>query len=216
MEDASVRYRNLVLERTANALEKNGYTVRRAANREEARAHILALIPEGSLVGLGGSLTLRQIGLPEALAQRGFEVADHWKATERKAAPAEIARIRKLHINSDVFVTSTNALTEKGELVNTDGAGQRVAAMIFGPGRVIVAAGVNKIVKDLDAAFARIRNYAAPLNAIRLGVKTPCARTGVCGDCDGPERICNATLIIHRKPQIADVCVVLIDEPVGY
>ena len=150
------------------------------------------------------------------MAQRSFRVADHWKALERGASPAEITGIRKLHLTSDVFVTSTNALTEKGELVNTDGAGQRVAAMAFGPGRLIVVAGVNKIVKDLDAAFERIRDHAAPINAIRLGTKTPCASSGVCTDCDSRERICNITTIIHKKPQTADMCVILVDEQLGY
>jgi L-lactate utilization protein LutB len=216
MSDEFAWYRDLLLERTAKSLEKNGFSVLRASNRNEAVAQILALIPEGSVVGIGGSLTLRQIGLPEVLEKRGFQVADHWKAVERKAPPEEISRIRKLHGNSDVFLTSTNALTEKGELVNTDGAGQRVAAMIFGPKRVIVVAGVNKIVKDLDAAFERIKSYAAPINAFRLDKKTPCAQSGVCTDCDSKARICNVTTIIHKKPQVADMCIVLIDEQLGY
>jgi L-lactate utilization protein LutB len=207
---------DLAVEKTAVALEKNGYHVLRASSRKEAVISILGLIPTGSVVGLGGSLTIRQMGLPEALARQGFRVADHWKASESNASPEEILRIRRLQLTADVFVSSTNALTEKGELVNTDGAGQRVAAMIFGPIRVIVVAGVNKIVKDLDAALAWIRNHAAPLNAARLGTKTPCACTGVCSDCDSPERICNVTTIIHKKPQIADMYVVLIDEELGY
>ena len=216
MEDVRKWHQGLRVERTIKALEKKGFHVVRVSTREEAAVRILDMIPGDVLVGLGGSVTLRELGLPKALKERGNEVADHWEARERGAPADEITRIRRLHPTSDVFLTSTNALTEAGELVNIDGAGQRVAAMIYGPGRVFVVAGVNKIVKDLDAAIARVKDYAAPINARRLKVKTPCATLGCCTDCDSPERICNVTTIIHRKPQIADITLVIVGEELGF
>ncbi|HUV08444.1 MAG TPA: lactate utilization protein [Spirochaetia bacterium] len=216
MEDVRQWHRDVRVEKALKALKKNGFATLLVSSKKEATDKILEIIPEGVLVGLGGSLTVREIGLPAALTERGNRVADHWEAVERKAPPEEIAKIRKLHPNSDVFVCSTNALTEEGELVNIDGAGQRVAAMIYGPGKVIVVAGVNKIVRDLDEAIDRVRDYAAPINARRLNKKTPCATGGYCTDCDSPERICNITTIIHKKPQIADITVVIVEEELGY
>jgi hypothetical protein len=115
-----------------------------------------------------------------------------------------------------VFITSTNAVTETGELVNIDGTGQRVAAMIFGPGRVVVVAGVNKITGDLEEGLWRASNVAAPMNARRLHPKTPCAETGECSDCVAPGRICGITTIIHRRPSKTPFTVVLVGEKLGY
>jgi len=216
METAGEWYTGLKVSKTISALKRNGFDAEYYENREEAVSRIKGLVPADADVGLGGSVTLRQLGLPELLRDWGREVADHWAAREQGAPPEEDMELRRRHINSDVFITSTNALTETGELVNIDGGGQRVAAMIFGPGRVIVVAGVNKIVRDVDEALWRARNVASPMNAKRLGLKTPCAETGVCNDCDSPHRICNATTIIHRKPRRAEITVILIGEDLGY
>lgn len=209
-------HEKLSVENTLSALERNGFDVRFYPTAEEALAGVLELVPEGAKVGLGGSVTLREMGLVDALEARGVAVANHWKAGREGASPEEVMEIRRAHINSDVFITSTNAVTETGELVNIDGTGQRVAAMIFGPGRVVVVAGVNKITGDLEEGLWRASNVAAPMNARRLHPKTPCAETGECSDCVAPGRICGITTIIHRRPSKTPFTVVLVGEKLGY
>ncbi len=172
--------------------------------------------PERSSVGLGGSMTLREMGLVDALEARGVDVANHWKAGREGASPEEVIEIRRAHVNSDVFITGTNAVTETGELVNIDGTGQRVAAMIFGPKKVIVVAGVNKITGDLEEGLWRASNIAAPMNARRLHPKIPCSETGECSDCVAPERICGITTIIRRRPRRTPFTVVLVGKKLGY
>jgi L-lactate utilization protein LutB len=200
-------------KRTLASLEKNGFKTLYMATKREAADEVLKLIPKGVLVGVGGSMTVRELGLVEALIRRGNEVAQHWQAglseEERMVA-------RRRQLTSDVFLTSSNAITERGQLVNIDGAGNRVAAMIFGPKKVIVVAGANKIVKDLNEALERVRKVAAPMDARRLNLKTPCAVSGVCTDCDAPDRICRVTTIMHRKPLKTDITVVLVGEELGY
>lgn len=209
-------HEKLSVENTLKALERNGFDVLFYPTAEEAVAGVLELVPEGAKVGLGGSVTLREMGLVDALEARGVAVANHWKAGREGASPEEVMEIRRRHLNSDVFITSTNAVTETGELVNIDGTGQRVAAMIFGPGRVVVVAGVNKITGDLEEGLWRASNVAAPMNARRLGSKTPCAETGECSDCVAPGRICGITTIIHRRPSKTPFTVVLVGEKLGY
>jgi len=209
-------HEKLSVESTLSALERNGFDVRFYPTAEEALAGVLELVPEGAKVGLGGSVTLREMGLVDALEARGVAVANHWKAGREGASPEEVLEIRRAHINSDVFITSTNAVTETGELVNIDGTGQRVAAMIFGPKKVIVVAGVNKITGDLEEGLWRASNVAAPMNARRLHPKTPCAETGECSDCVAPGRICGITTIIHRRPSKTPFTVVLVGEKLGY
>ena len=209
-------HERLSVERTLSALERNGFDVMFYPTAEEALAGVMGLVPEGASVGLGGSVTLREMGLVDALEARGVEVANHWKAGREGASPDEVMAIRRAHINSDVFITSTNAVTETGELVNIDGTGQRVAAMIFGPKKVIVVAGVNKITGDLEEGLWRASNVAAPMNARRLHPKTPCAETGECSDCVAPGRICGITTIIHRRPRKTPFTVVLVGEKLGY
>ena len=216
MIEAREWHTELSIDRTLKVLSKKGFNAFYVPNKEEAVSRILELVPSDALVGLGGSVTLRELGLPEILKARGNRVADHWAARERGASAEEVLEIRRLHINSDVFITSTNAITERGELVNIDGGGQRVASMIFGPKKVIVVAGVNKIVKDLDDGLYRARNTAAPMNAKRLKRRTPCAATGVCSDCDSEERICNVTTILHRKPRYTDTIIIVVGEKLGY
>ena len=204
------------VERTLAALGKNGFDAIYVPTREEAVAEVLDLVPEGALVGVGGSVTVREIGILKILESRGNKIADHWEAHSKKLAPEQVMKTRKLLLSSDVLLTSTNAVTEEGELVNTDHAGQRVAAMIFGPKKVVIVAGVNKIVRDVDEALERIRNTAAPMNAKRLNLPVPCTVSGVCSDCNSQDRICNVTAIIERRPVHTDITVVLIGETLGY
>lgn len=216
MMEAREWHEKLKVENTLNALERNGFDVIFYPTAEEALAGVLEMVPDGATVGIGGSVTLREMGLVDALEKRDVTLADHWKAGNEGASPEEVMEIRRTHINSDVFITGTNAVTETGELVNIDGTGQRVAAMIFGPKKVIVVAGVNKITGDLEEGLWRASNIAAPMNARRLHPKTPCAETGECDDCLAPGRICNVTTIIHRRPRRTPLTVVLVGEKLGY
>jgi hypothetical protein len=209
-------HEKLKVENTLSALERNGFDVKYYPTVEEALAGVLEMVPDGVTVGIGGSVTLREMGLVASLEERDVSIANHWKAGRAGASPEEIMEIRRTHINSDVFITSTNAVTESGELVNIDGTGQRVAAMIFGPKKVVVVAGVNKITGDLEEGLWRASNIAAPMNARRLHPKTPCAETGECDDCLAPGRICNVTTILHRRPRRTVFTVVLVGEKLGY
>jgi len=204
------------IERTLAALRKNGFDVMYIPNKKEVVAKVLELIPSNALVGVGGSVTVRELGLLEILKSHRNRIADHWEALHKKLASEEVMKVRKLLLNSDVLLTSTNAVTEKGHLVNIDHAGQRVAAMIFGPKKVIIVAGVNKIVRDVNEALERIKNVAAPMNAKRLNKKVPCTVTGICSDCDSQDRICNVTTIIERRPVHTDISVILVGEMLGY
>ncbi len=212
MSDVRQWHMQTKIQRTLKALESNGFTVKYVVNIAQATDAILSLIPTNVLVGVGGSITVRELGLVDALQRRGNPVAQHWG----EYSADERMNIRRQQLTADVFLTSSNAITETGQLVNVDGAGQRVAAMIFGPKKVIVVAGVNKIVMDLNAAIDRINNIAAPINAKRLNRKTPCTTTGVCSDCESPERICNITTIINKRPSLTDFTVILVGADLGY
>jgi len=198
------------IERTLRGLKKHGFEAEALPDRAECRARLLELIPAGATVGVPGSRTVRDTGIVEALKSRGEEVFDHW------TAPAEDSlSVRKSQLSCDVLLVSTNALTEKGELVNRDGIGNRVAAMVFGPRQVVVVAGRNKIVPDLEAAEERIRKIAAPRRAQELKLQTPCVAKGECQDCSHAQRICRATVIIHRRPSLTPMRVIVVDEDLG-
>ena len=180
-------------------LHSNNIDATYAPDRDAARDLVLSLIPEGAVVGYGDSLTLRQIGVVEALEKGPYTFLNPWEAG---ITVEENLRRKRRSLTSDVFVTGTNALTLDGQLVNVDGHGNRVAAMLFGPGKVIVVVGINKIVPDLQAAFTRIREVAAPKNVQRhpnFDPMPPCGITGACSDCASPWRICNKTVIIQRE-----------------
>lgn len=174
----------------------------------EAKELALSLIGEDDVVAWGGSVTVDQIGIRSELKN----------VIDRDAAPPEdFIKVRRDALLSDVFLTSTNAITMDGELVNIDGMGNRVAAMCFGPGKVIVIAGANKIVRDEEAAIARIKTEACPPNCVRLLKKTPCAATGKCGDCKIPgQTICSYT-VTTRFSAIPDrIHVILVNENLGF
>lgn len=174
----------------------------------EAKELALSLIGEDDVVAWGGSVTVDQIGIRSELKN----------VIDRDAAPPEdFIKVRRDALLSDVFLTSTNAITMDGELVNIDGMGNRVAAMCFGPGKVIVIAGANKIVRDEEAALARIKTDACPPNCVRLLKKTPCAATGKCGDCKIPgQTICSYT-VTTRFSAIPDrIHVILVNENLGF
>lgn len=188
-------------------LEARGYTVRVFSTGKEAADYLDAAI-DGKSVGFGGSVTLDALGLYERLGTHNRTVW-HWKWEDKDAA-------RREALTTEVYLTSANALAETGELINIDGAGNRVAAALFGHEKVIFVVGRNKLAPTVDAALWRARNIASPQNAKRLGKKTPCALKGDrCYDCRSPERICRG-LVTHWGPMIGmGAEVLLIDEDLG-
>ena len=205
---------NETLEKTAEALRKRGFDAVVCATAHEASDCVLKAAEEARTIGFGGSETVRTMGLPEALAAAGKELLIHGVP---KWTPEQRAEIMRRQSTCDLFLLSANALTTDGRLVNIDGNGNRVAASIFGPRKVVFVVGRNKLVDGgLDDAVARIKRFAAPPNCRRLGRNTPCAKTGVCADCDSPDRICKVTVVLDRKPSRTDTLVVLVDEDLGY
>ncbi len=195
-------------------LEANHFTVHTASNKEEARETALSLIPSGATVGMGNSATLREAGIFAALTSGTYATINQFEAG---IPPEENLRRRKASMTADVYFTSTNALTMDGALINVDGKGNRVAAMMFGPDRVVVVVGKNKIVADEEAAWEKMRGSIAPGLAKRLGRSTPCASTGTCSDCQSPQRICRCyTVIRSQMPADKDrIHIILVDEALG-
>jgi L-lactate utilization protein LutB len=199
-------------------LEANNFNVVLADSSEVALRAVLDLIPQDAVVGIGDSATVKQIGLFEALESRGTKAIDPTgvrELTMSRSKQAEFKQELKRSLTGDIFVTGCNAVTLDGKLVNTDRAGNRVAGMIFGPDRVMLIAGRNKIVRDVDEALQRIKNLIAPAHAKQKLKKTPCIKTGKCTECDAPDRICNVTTIIEKKPLYTDITIVLVNEDLG-
>jgi hypothetical protein len=206
-------FRELQVKRTIDALKKNNFDAGFAPDAADALKQIFSMVSEGATVGLGGSVTLSQIGFFD-------EVKKHKVTLLNPATPGlspdDALKMRKDILTADVFLASSNAVTEDGELYNIDATGNRVGAMTFGPKKVILVCGVNKIVKDIAEAEARVRDWTSPMNARRLSYKTPCAETGECMDCSSPQRICNIYVILAKKPARTDMTVLLVGETLGF
>lgn len=202
-----------IIQQTIQALRKNKFSAEYFPTMQEVATELFSSIQPNESVGFGGSVTLMDQHFVEKFMERGNTVFDHHLPGQ---TPEQILQVRKNQLLCDVFLTSTNALTEDGKLVNVDGTGQRVAAMIFGPKKVIVIAGVNKITKNVDTALKRLREIAAPKNNQRLSRPNPCTATGICTDCNAPTRICNATTIIEKQPHLSNIHIWVVGEEVGY
>lgn len=196
------------IDKLIAALEKNEFEVARFNNKEEAKKELLSRISKEDTVAFGGSMTIQEMDLYEDMKKISKEVIWHWKKDIEN--PAMEAR------KADVYVTSTNAITMDGKLVNKDGNGNRVTAMVFGHRDVYVLVGKNKITENYETALKRIEEIAAPKNAKRLNLDTPCVHTGKCSDCSSPQRICRAEVIISKKPATTNMKIFLIDEELGY
>ena len=194
----------------SEALRARGFAVSCFARADEAAAYLNAQI-DHQTVGLGGSITIEQMGLYDSLAAHN-DVHWHWRVPEGGSAAEEIAHAA----TAQVYLCSVNGLSANGEIVNIDGNANRVSAALYGHKRVFFLAGANKIAPDYDAALDRARNIAAPLNAQRLGLSTPCTKTGHCHDCRHPQRICRALSVLWEAPRSTQFEVVLVDEPLGY
>lgn len=201
------------IERTMSALEKNNMKAWYAEGSSDVLTILEELIPKNTTVSVGGSRTLFETGVLEFLRAGEYTFLDRY---EEGLLPADFKRIYRATFSADVFLCSSNALTENGELFNVDGNGNRVAAMLYGPDKVIVICGYNKIVKDFDAAIEQNKRCAAPANAKRLDRKTPCAELGYCTDCSSHDRICNDYVLIKRQAQKNRIHVILVGETLGF
>lgn len=204
-------YENLAATIIKN-LEKRHMEGYYCATSEEAVQKALELVPEGSSVAWGGSMTLMETGLLDAIKQGNYHVIDRESVT----TPEELRKLYGEVCCSDFFFMSTNAITVDGELVNIDGRGNRVSFLCFGPQNVVIVAGMNKIVSDVESGVKRVRDIAAPPNAVRLNRNTPCAVTGKCSDCLSPDGICCQTVITRRSVTQGRIKVILVGEELGF
>jgi hypothetical protein len=206
-------FRDLQVARTISALQKNNFDAHWVPDIKTLLEAIFKIIPEGATVGVGGSMTLNQIGFFEKAEQHNIKLIN---PSLQKLSMEDFTEQRRQILLADVFLSSANAITEDGMIFNIDGTGNRVASMTFGPKKVIVVCGINKVVKDIEAAQKKVREYTAPMNAKRIGLKTPCAETGVCADCSSPQRICNVFVTMAKKPTRTDMTVFLVGEHLGF
>jgi hypothetical protein len=210
-------YWNLRLNDVKKELEANNFEAHIAASAEEAKELVLStLIPSirPTSISWGGSLTFAASGLYHALKDRSdLTVLDTF---DKKISADEMLERRRQSLLVDLFITSSNAVTESGQLVNLDMYGNRIGGITFGPKHVIILVGRNKIVGDLKDAIYRVKNYAAPVNAMRLDKKTPCVKTSYCEECKSPDRICNTWTITEKSFPKGRVRVVLINQDLGF
>ena len=212
MTPAETYYENLA-KTTMKNLEKRHFECHYCKTAQEAVKLASELVPSDSTVSFGGSMTLAESGMADILKQRSdITLLDRSKA----GSPEEVKEIYHKSLNADYYFMSSNAITLEGELINTDGTGNRVAALIYGPKNVILLAGMNKVAHTLEEGIMRVRNVASPINANRLGRKTPCASTGSCADCLSPDCICSHTVITRRSAPANRIKVILIGEALGY
>lgn len=207
-----ITYKLEIAYKTIESLRKNSFTANYFETAKEAEVHINAQIHQGMKVAFGGSATSRALNIRPYVLEVGAHLIDH--ATPGLTDEQKLEVLRS-ELTSDLFISSSNAITSSGHLVNVDGNGNRVAAMIFGPKKVIVIAGINKIVHSEEEAFRRIEHVAAPLNMKRLERKTPCVEDLTCHECSSPERGCRAYTIIRKRPALTPFEVIIIGEMLG-
>ncbi|MBQ3428786.1 MAG: lactate utilization protein [Mogibacterium sp.] len=209
MNENITKRNDLLSQKVIKGLESRNMKGFYAKDREEALKIALGLIPEGSSVTMGGSVSSAEIGLVDAVKNGNYEFIDRNTAEDkRKAALAAY--------DVDFFLSSCNAMTEDGVLVNIDGNANRVSAIAHGPRKVLFIVGMNKVCKDVDSAMKRARNVAAPINAQRFGLSTPCAKTGSCMDCKSPDTICCQFLITRYSRHDDRIYVILVNDDLGF
>lgn len=209
MNENITKRNDLLSQKVIKGLESRNMKGFYAKDREEALKIALGLIPEGSSVTMGGSVSSAEIGLVDAVKNGNYEFIDRNTAEDkRKAALAAY--------DVDFFLSSCNAMTEDGVLVNIDGNANRVSAIAHGPRKVLFIVGMNKVCKDVDSAMKRARNVAAPINAQRFGLSTPCAKTGSCMDCKSPDTICCQFLITRFSRHAGRINVILVNDNLGF
>ena len=211
MSPKEIAKQNLANTLIKNMAKKNmeGYY---CATSAEAVEKALSLMPEGSSVTWGGSMSVIECGLMEAIHQKNYELIDRDVAK----TPQEVREMYARQVMADYYLMSTNAITMNGELVNIDGRANRVSCLCWGPQNVIIIAGMNKVTTDVEDAIKRVRNIAAPANTVRLNRNTPCTQTGKCGDCYSPDCICSQVLVTRRSSTPNRIKVILVGEELGY
>lgn len=214
MDEKIMAWRTKVSVHICEKMEKRGFEAAYSETAQEALEAIMKLIPKGSVVSRGGSESVLNIGLWQAIKE-----ADDLSVLETFSAEAtleESLEMRRQALASDVFLASVNAFTLDGVLVNMDATGNRVAAISYGPRKIILVVGMNKVCPDVDSAMARTKHIAGPINAMRLGYKTPCAVTGICSDCSSPDRICHQWSILEGHKLKGRIHVHLVGEDLGF
>lgn len=211
MTDPKRKYYQKRGELLVKKLHSRHYEAYFCETKEQALAKALELIPKGATVGWGGAMSAKQIGLLDAVNNGDFNAIDRDKTANR----AEREKAMKRCLLADVFITGANALSMDGEMVNIDGNGNRVAAIVYGPESVLVIAGMNKVMDTLDAAVVRARTIAAPMNKQRFEQQTPCEITGTCADCKSEGCICNQILITRNSKPSGRIKVILVGEDLG-
>lgn len=204
-----IKRNDLLAEKVIKGLESRGMTGYYVQTKEEALAKALELIPEGCSITMGGTTSVAEIGLEDAIMNGNYNYCDRHAAADKRAAEL-------FAFSADVYLGSTNAITEDGVLVNIDGNANRVAAYAYGPKKLILIVGMNKVTKDVDHAMKRARNEAAPINAQRFGLSTPCCQKGSCMDCKSPDSICCQFLITRYERHKGRVHVILVNDHLGF
>ena len=209
MNEMITKRNELLAQKVMKGLESRNMTGYYAADKEEALKIALSLIPEGSSVTMGGCVSAREIGLVEALQGGNYNFIDRDKYEDKRAAMLAA-------YDADVFLSSANAMTDDGILVNIDGNSNRVSAIAQGPRKVVFIVGMNKVCDDIDGAMKRARNVAAPVNAQRFGLSTPCSKLGRCMDCKSPDTICCQFLITRFSRHKDRIHVILVNDNLGF
>ncbi len=217
MKEILKNYWDIKLQKVKNNLEKNNFEAHIAQTLDEARDLVIKKMVEElqpKSISFGGSMTVVECGIYDSIKKiKNLEVIDTYDTT---VSSSEKMDRRRRSLLVDLYITGTNALVENGVLVNLDGMGNRVAAITFGPKNVVIVVGRNKIVSDMEEAMIRVKEFAAPVNAIRLKRKTPCTKTAECENCSSPERICNMWSIIEKSAPKGRIKIILINQDIGF
>jgi L-lactate utilization protein LutB len=201
------------IQKTIENLEKNNISVIYTESKKQVAAKVSELLKDGETIACGGSMSLLECGVMDLIRSGRYNFLDRYA---KGLSADQIEEIHRRSFMADTYITGTNAITENGDLYNVDGRGNRVAAMIYGPKSVIVVAGINKLVKDIDGAVERVRRIAGPANATRLGLNTPCVKTGFCIQCRSDERICSVYTVFGHQRIKDRIKVILVGESLGY
>ncbi len=209
MDPNVVKRNDLLAQKVIKGLKSRNMTGYYVQTKEEALKLALSLIPEGSTVTMGGGMSVNEIGLVDALKNGNYNYIDREAAEDRRAAMLQA-------YDADFFLASSNAITDDGVLVNIDGNANRVSAIAYGPKKVLMIVGMNKVCSDVDSAMKRARNVAAPINNQRFNGNNPCTKTGTCANCKSPDTICCQFLVTRYSRHQDRIHVILVNEPLGF
>ncbi|MBA2853044.1 Fe-S-cluster containining protein [Methanococcus maripaludis] len=213
MQEVHKWHNDLTGKKLVENLKKNLFDAYYFEDESEVSKYIMNYVGTGTKIGFGGSVTVQSLNIAEQAREKGAVILDHNDASLTQEEKMDILRQQ---LTSDIFISSTNAITASGELVNIDGVGNRVSAMSFGPKKVIIVVGLNKLCKDVETAFERIKMEAAPKNMKRLGFLNPCIKTGYCVNCDAETRACRIYSVIKRRPMLTDMTVIVVGKSLGF